>query len=83
MDENAQKFLSVARAFAGWHRHSEMSEHEFRRRWAIVQYAADLMLVEAERRGLVACDANGNPSFPFDVPEGVPAVETVLTRPAP
>lgn len=80
MDANAKDFLVNARSVAGAHWFDGWSDEQFREHWAEVQYAADLMLVEAERRGLVAYDANGNPSLPFDVPEGVPAVETVLTR---
>lgn len=45
----------------------------------VAQYASDIMLNERERRGLITF-VSGYPVIEFAVPEGVPNVETILTR---
>jgi hypothetical protein len=59
---------------------AELSDDELILAVSASQYATDMALVEAERRGL-AHERYGAPYIPFALPEGVDIIETILTRP--
>jgi|SoiMethySBSTD1v2_1073268.scaffolds.fasta_scaffold1385943_1 hypothetical protein len=58
---------------------SELSDDALIGALTVAQYASDMALVEAERRGLTG--SADFPFVPFELPEGVDMIETVLTRP--
>jgi hypothetical protein len=58
----------------------ELSDDHLTLALSVAQYATDLALVEAERRGLVTQD-DAVPFIPFVLPEGVEFIPTILTRP--
>jgi hypothetical protein len=58
----------------------ELSDDDLTLTLTVAQYATDLALVEAERRGLIT-EHHGVPIIPFELPEGVEFLETLLTRP--
>jgi hypothetical protein len=57
----------------------ELSDDDLTLALTVAQYATDMVLVEAERRGLIT-DHRGSPVIPFLLPKGVEFLETVLTR---
>ena len=59
---------------------AELSDDNLISALSVAQYATDMALLEIERRGLVEF-YDGVPSIPYDLPEGVDMIETVLTRP--
>ena len=58
----------------------ELSEDDLILALSVAQYAADMALLEVERRGLVGT-YQGSLSIPYVLPEGVDQIETILTRP--
>ena len=58
----------------------ELSEDDLILALSVAQYAADMALLEVERRGLVGT-YQGLLSIPYVLPEGVDPIETILTRP--
>ena len=58
----------------------ELSEDDLILALSVAQYAADMALLEVERRGLVGT-YQGLLSIPYVLPEGVDQIETILTRP--
>jgi hypothetical protein len=58
---------------------SELSEDDLILSLSVAQYAADMALLEAERRGLIGT-IDGAPCIPYALPEGVDFIETILTR---
>ena len=71
-------FLRIEAIFGGVPL-SELSDDDLIRSLSIAQYAADMALLEIERRGLVEYH-DGTPSIPYDLPDGVDYIDTVLTR---
>lgn len=58
---------------------NELSEDDLLLSLSVAQYAADMALLEAERRGLIGTH-QGMLSIPYVLPEGVDPIETILTR---
>lgn len=57
------------------------SAEEIVLRLSAAQYAADVLTNLAEQRGLIA-EFMGMPVIPYEPPDGVPPLETILTRAA-
>jgi hypothetical protein len=57
----------------------ELSDDELVLAMSTAQHAVDMALVEAERRGLVGT-VGGIPVVPYELPEGVDVIKTILTR---
>ena len=59
---------------------NELSDEALVSSLSAASYAADLALLEVERRGLIEF-YDGVPSIPYALPEGVDYIDTILTRP--
>lgn len=57
----------------------DATDKEIIHRMTVAQYAHDILLNEAEQRGLLI-DDDGVPGIPYDLPEDVDVIETILTR---
>jgi hypothetical protein len=57
----------------------ELSEDDLLLALTVAQHAADMALLEAERRGLIG-RFEGMHVIPYVLPEGVDQIETILTR---
>ena len=49
-------------------------------RLSLAQHAVDILMSEAERRGLVGIGEGGHPFVHYTLPDGIEPVETILTR---
>jgi hypothetical protein len=58
---------------------SESSDDDLLLALSVAQHATDMALVEAERRGLVG-ERGGIPFVPYELPDSVDPIETILTR---
>ena len=55
------------------------SDQELISRLTIAQYAADVLINAAEKRGLIETH-EGGPVIPYELPAGIEVIETILTR---